>query len=374
MYKFWLIIKFSSSLFCCLNFCENILESSKAFCVGLSVNHLRNFHPPCFRGHRARDLLHALLHSSLLRGAPGINIFPIFLLRGNDGLLLDCCSSFLCLCIRILLRFLAQFFLRASRLRRGCCFGFLLFERFRSVLLSQCNSLLNIHPALVVAGRELLDRGDQLRSFFGAPFSLFLNLNLFRFLLLILFSEGLFLRTCCVSLLIKSFHDLVPCCFVFLQRCIRGFDHGVDHELELCSLLEGPCDRALNPELVVLPGLGIFSMHSYSSTLSCFLKAMSFILFSALASPSTDALARASAAIFSSASRIFLVWSSRYLFFSLNFSSLASSLAAPASASSLMIMGWCFLAISTNLINLARSSLKYFYWPFLFSFSMYRLS
>merc|ERR1719469_1634929 len=110
MYKFWLIIKFSSSLFCCLNFCENILESSKAFCVGLSVNHLGNFDPPCFRGHRARDLLHALLHSRLLCGAPGINIFPIFLLRGNDGLLLDYCSSFLCLCIRILLRFLAQFF------------------------------------------------------------------------------------------------------------------------------------------------------------------------------------------------------------------------------------------------------------------------
>merc|ERR1719469_441495 len=110
MYKFWLIIKFSSSLFCCLNFCENILESSKAFCVGLSVNHLGNFDPPCFRGHRARDLLHALLHSSLLRGAPGINILPIFLLRGNDGLLFDCCSSFLCLFIRIRLRFLAQFF------------------------------------------------------------------------------------------------------------------------------------------------------------------------------------------------------------------------------------------------------------------------
>merc|ERR1719469_838685 len=96
MYKFWLIIKFSSSLFCCFNFCKNILESGKAFCVGLSVNHLGNFDPPCFRGHRAWDLLHSLLHCRLLCGAPGINILPIFLLRGNDGLILDCCSSFLC--------------------------------------------------------------------------------------------------------------------------------------------------------------------------------------------------------------------------------------------------------------------------------------
>ena len=103
---------------------------------------------------------------------------------------------------------------------------------------------------------------------------------------------------------------------------------------------------------------GIFSMHSSSSTLSSCLITRSFDFFSALAASSMSCLALAYAWIASSFSRIAFSFASRNRFFSLNFSSFIRAFSASISASSLMISGWCFLAFSTNLKILARSSLR----------------